>query len=197
MSAGWGPRSTQYKVLNVTAVNPTIASLLHEPGLTSLALGKPREALRGRLQALTDADLVAPSMVRDSASAAACRAALWLYFDFFEEAHSISQELHTGEGSYWHAILHRREPDYGNAKYWFRRVGRHPIYETLHAEAVRLAKAAPTAAAFLTSQASWDSFAFVDLCEAAEAGQASCRDLCLAVQRREWELLFEYCMTLA
>jgi hypothetical protein len=80
-----------------------------------------------------------------------------------------------------------------NAKYWFRRVGTHGVYEPLRAEAARLAAAMPhPAAAFLTSQPSWDPFAFVDLCEAVEAQRVPCGPLCLQVQRAEWDLLFDY-----
>src|SRR5262245_27691672 len=49
---------------------------------------------------------------------------LWLYFSCFDESHSISQDIPTAEGGYWHGMLHRQEPDPGNAAYWFRRVGR-------------------------------------------------------------------------
>jgi hypothetical protein len=47
---------------------------------------------------------------------AACRAALWLAFDFLDESHAVSQELDTPEGSYWHGLLHRREPDFANPR---------------------------------------------------------------------------------
>ena len=51
------------------------------------------------------------------------QAGIWLYVDDLERSHGISQNLHTAEGSYWHGIMHRREGDFSNAKYWFRQAG--------------------------------------------------------------------------
>ena len=45
--------------------------------------------------------------------AACCLCGLWLLHDFLDESHSLSQEITTDTGSYWHGIMHRREPDYG------------------------------------------------------------------------------------
>jgi len=60
---------------------------------------------------------------------------LLLLWDFLDESHHLSQTMEgTGSprtGDYWHGIMHRREPDAGNASYWFRRVGRHPALGTL------------------------------------------------------------------
>jgi hypothetical protein len=176
-----------------TDFGPAVAGLLRRSGLATLTFGRPDAAARPLLEALTDADLAAPHPLRDPAAAAACRAGLWLYFDFFEESHGISQELKTPEGSYWHAILHRREPDHANAAYWFRRVGLHPVFEPLRQAAAALAATAPPPGAFLARQARWDPFAFNDLCEASTAAAAPCHDLCRRVQRAEWELLFAYC----
>src|SRR5437762_3525484 len=149
-------------VIDPTGYPEPIAELLRLMPLAPLGPGKPLHEVRGKLEAVTSA--FAPRAERNLV--AACRAGLWLAFNFLDESHTISQELSTVEGSYWHALMHRREPDFSNSKYWFRRVGTHPIFEPLRAEAARLAEGASGQAAFLTRQTGWDPFAFVDLCEA-------------------------------
>lgn len=122
----------------------------------------------------------------------AALAGLWLYFSCLEEAHSIAQQLHTPEGSFWHGILHRQEPDAMNAAYWFRRTGRHAIFPSLLEAATAAAGRYPeTGVSFGDS---WDPFGFIELCEEArrEAGSAL-EKLALEVQRAEWQLLFDYC----
>lgn len=42
----------------------------------------------------------------------------------WEAAHSIAQDIHSEEGSWIHAYLHRKEGDLGNAAYWYRRAGK-------------------------------------------------------------------------
>jgi hypothetical protein len=127
--------------------------------------------------------------------ARACLAGLWLRHDFLDESHALSQDIDTPTGSYWHGIMHRREPDYGNAKYWFRRVGRHPIFGALAAEACTLAAAQPTidVPRLLQAESDWDPFRFVDLCQQAAREKGPLESLCRAIQQREWELLFDYC----
>jgi hypothetical protein len=171
---------------------PAIAQLLREPWLPPLDPGRPNKIVHSRLMALTNDNAFAPYLVRDRDMAAACRAGLWLHFNYLDESHAISQELHTTTGSYWHAMMHRREPDFDNAKYWFRRVGAHPVYEPLRRTAAEWAEA-PPAAAFLRTQTDWDPFAFVDLCAAALVGRVPCEELCQQIQKREWELLFDWC----
>jgi hypothetical protein len=115
----------------------------------------------------------------------AALAGLYLYFSCLEYCHEIAQKISTAEGSYWHAIMHRQEPDPGNSAYWFRRVGEHPVYPELYRSAQALG---------YVEGAKWDPFAFIDYCEEARR-QPGAEDERIAreVQRAEWQLLFDYC----
>jgi hypothetical protein len=162
---------------------PAIADLLRQLPLAPLGPGRPQHAFKARLHALNDAAIGA--RVADRDMAACCRAALWLAFDFLDESHEISQGVHTTEGSNWHAILHRREPDHSNAAYWLRRVGTHPIHAELARAAAELG--------YGGKGSDWDAFAFNDDCERHRGKGDAVEELLRKVQRAEWELLFEYC----
>jgi hypothetical protein len=125
-------------------------------------------------------------------------AGLWLLHNYLDESHKISQDIETGTGSYWHALMHRREPDFGNAKYWLRQVGRHPIFSDLRAAATQCADSVnDPAGRFLSAQNDWDPFAFVDLCQLSLSGASSSLALCVEIQRREWDLLMAFCLSAA
>jgi hypothetical protein len=177
-----------------TTYGPAVAELLAVAPQNELGPGRPDKSLRAALAALSPESLVAPHMLSDRAMAQAALAGLWLRFDFLDESHRISQDLENATGSYWHGIMHRREPDFGNARYWFRRVGQHAVFAPLAEEARRLVETnrVRPAAQFLIDQETWNPSAFVDLCEAAGA-DAETTSLCKQIQQREWELLFDYC----
>ena len=107
---------------------PVFAEILAEPRLMPLGPGKPNQPLRSKLADLTPESAFAHARLADREMAQACIAGVWLYHDFLDESHTISQKLQSTTGSYWHGIMHRREPDYANAKYWFDRVSEHPIF---------------------------------------------------------------------
>lgn len=174
---------------------PAVAPLLENAKRNELGPGTPENGRRAALAALTPESLVAPKKLADRQMALACLAGLWLRHDFLDESHRISQDIAGATGSYWHGILHRREGDFSNAKYWFRRVQQHPVFNALAVEAGRLAAAAdaPQQAAYLASQDPWDPFRFVDLCQRALDGPPALESFCRDLQLREWELLFDHC----
>lgn len=179
---------------DASSYGPLAAALLDPPRLNELGPGRPNLPVRSQLDALTPEALLQPRAVADRDMASACCAALWLYHDFFDESHRLSQEIETPTGSYWHGILHRREPDADNAKYWFRRVGQHPVFAPLQEAAAELCREAQPgrAAEFLVTQAAWEPFCWIDLCEAVRSGRAAGDDLCRRIQLAEWQLLFDY-----
>jgi hypothetical protein len=115
----------------------------------------------------------------------AAMAGLYLYFSCLDEAHSIAQAVESPDGSFWHGIMHRQEPDAGNAGYWFRRVGKHAIFPELRDAAAALGYAAGS---------TWDPLAFIDACEDARQHPDSDGErLMQRVQLAEWQLLFGHC----
>jgi hypothetical protein len=164
---------------------PAIAALLAENRIAALGPGTPNRAMRPKLATLTVETLLAPHSIHDGDMARACLAGLWLYHDFLDEAHTISQDIDTPTGSYWHGLMHRREPDAGNSAYWLRRVGEHPVFAELARDAQALG--------LKLESGRWDPFAFIDLCEKYRGSGRPEEDLLLRVQRREWELLFDWC----
>lgn len=173
---------------------PAVASLINTE-CPELGPGQPRESRRAQLEAFRLDSALAPRTIVDRDMAQCCHAALWLCNDFLAESHTISQGIHTDTGSYWHGIMHRREPDFGNAKYWFRRVGDHPVFAQLVVEAREIASLASAAgpADFLIQQDQWDPYRFVDLCQRVDRGDSSLTGMCRQVSRVEWQLLFDFC----
>jgi hypothetical protein len=116
---------------------------------------------------------------------------LLLRLNRWEASHELSQDLNTAEGSYWHGIAHRLEPDYGNASYWFRRVGRHAIFPRLQAAAAQILVEQSTP---WKLKEHWDPFLFVAWCEEVNrTADPSKLKAAIAIQKAEWELLFEWC----
>ncbi len=155
--------------------------------LMPLAEGKcPNSEARQKLAASSARDLFPGGK-----SPEAALSGLWLYFSCYDECHELCQNLETPEGSFWHGILHRQEPDATNAAYWFRRVGSHPVFPKLNAAAAEILSryAVP-----LKLKNEWDPIAFIDFCEEARSKHGSeSEKAALEIQRAEWQLLFDYC----
>lgn len=139
------------------------------------------------------------SSVFRSPDGQAVRAGLLLWHGRLDDSHRVSQAIenegHHRAGDYWHAIMHRREGDFGNSKYWFRHVGSHPIYDDLARRVRQLMDGFPNSAAIpalsrCTQNSRWNPSAFVDACEAAtRGGQPEIRAMLERVQGIEMLLL--------
>jgi hypothetical protein len=180
------------------AYGPVFAPLLATDRQRPLDAGTPNEAARAALDALSPEAAFAHTKIGDRDMAACCVSGVWLLHDFLDESHTISQGIETASGSFWHAIMHRREGDFSNSKYWFRRVGPHPVLDALGQRAGEIcaARGEEQVAKQLLSGGAWDAFAFVDLCQSA-VRQGDATELCRDIQQAEWELLFDHCYQMA
>ena len=118
-------------------------------------------------------------------------AASLLYHDHHNAAHDLVQDMTDPDGSLVHALVHRREPDYWNANYWYRQAGDHELYRLL---AARLATMRPEGSAAsvanrLVLSGTLDPMALVAACEG--AGKMPATDPVPAFLRRLQESEFE------
>lgn len=113
-----------------SALNPFLLSQLVATPLPSLGEGPRASDLVATLNGLANQPSqtvidtvggISPRRVNEWLSG------LWLIAGDLDRSHTLSQSIANREGSFLHAIMHRREGDFGNAKYWFNRVGNHPV----------------------------------------------------------------------
>jgi hypothetical protein len=158
------------------------------PGLVRSSPGRPR-----LVAAASEHNLVALFPDGDRPSLLALLAGLLQVLDAWEPSHTAAQEADDrGERTtspFWHGIAHRREPDPGNASYWFRRVGRHPDFQAI-AEAAHpiLLELGDLSLTSRLCRDGWDPIAFIDACSSTTPGSTMAVALG-RIQRQEMAIL--------
>ena len=141
----------------------------------------PLEACRNRIEtAIASANI-------PFAPAKLIRGAILLWHDHLDESHAVSQDISDSDGSFLHAIMHRREPDYPNAKYWFNQTGRHEAFPEILKTAESVLSGTDLSH---LAEGEWDSFAMVDAVSRAQPNTPE-YTLLQKVQRIEFEVLLE------
>jgi len=122
----------------------------------------------------------------DTNAARCCISGLWLLAGDLDRSHSISQDIHNSNGSFWHGIMHRREHDFGNAKYWFRKVGPHPAFPLIAAASSDWADGLLP----MVEGSDWNPFAMVDACQMAVEHGGNLEQDSAALAWMEWQILW-------
>lgn len=147
------------------------------------------------LHAVSPADLL-DVPVKSPDDAACVLSGLWLWHDFLDESHTISQRVENQTGSFWHAIMHRREGDFGNSKYWYAKCRSHAVLDSIAAQANGvIARADADKALLRLTMSGWNGPAFVDYVQSLHESPSDPRyAIAVALQQLEWRTLFDHCV---
>lgn len=182
------------ELLDAELVHPSVWSLIQtapRPGLGS----EPRcAATRQAIEKLQRDGIRLGPQSADPRAEQLGLAGLWLLAGELDRSHTLSQSIDSASGAYWHGIMHRREGDFWNAKYWFRLVGTHPVQLALAEHVARhrgqLEQQGVDCSRLCSS--SQTAEALVDLCQAAATGQAAQSAQLELICWWEWQLLLGY-----
>ena len=138
------------------------------------------------LRECDDGVLGGKKILADAEMFAQVRGGLFYALDALPEAHAIFQEATDDPGAYWHGMLHRREGDFDNARYWFRRAGVLPFFAEAH-------RGACAHSELMACQSNWDPYLFTGQCEQTRFGADELADEMQALQRVEFHAILDYC----
>ncbi len=197
MSEGWGDIN---KSTNPFSPDSPGAILFDKIIVGSPSLSLTSGSRRPVFQAMTElqtlsAEKLFGDRVQEHAMAQTVKIGLYLLGGADDEAHTLAQQYEMPEANYWHGIVHRREPDYGNAKYWFRKVGYHPVFDDLARYVQCEVKAGNATFSNLIPAGKWDPFCFIDSCQiCVTEGRKELRDDLETIQLQEIVLLLTHCV---
>lgn len=171
----------------VVQSSPRCMTISHAPATERFPLAGPGRSVIRRDSLTTAIEKAVQPLTTDHRNKRCVESGLLLLWDFLDESHEISQTM-EGKGSprtadYWHGIMHRREPDAGNASYWFRRVGHHSAFGHLGTQLIAWmselkasSEMLQLAESKLLKSKSLDPFALIELSTAALRNPGSVTD---------------------
>lgn len=177
----------------------------------SLIVGKPKyRFLKAYIDKTETSALFSEHALASEVHGHLVRNALYQNNDDLDTAHQICQELgqqtDLPEISYWHGIIHRREPDFNNARSWFQKTQHMQANQAIYQATYQLLQRAiqmpdygdarEIALQFLRhlqNQDTWDALYFLDLCETAEKEKNKIlQKLLIDIQNIEFQTLFQW-----
>ena len=129
--------------------------------------------------------------------------------DDLETSHAICQAVGSNSkaANYWHGVMHRREPDFDNARGWFERAEGLEALQQIRGEVGRVLQQVLQVPDYgearedallmfrhLQDRGTWDPFYFLDLCEVHRVKQGSGKlgRLLEEIQEAEFRALFDW-----
>ena len=162
--------------------------LLHERTLDDPLPKEPTSyELVIRLRETDDATIFGGRVLLPGAPEALVLAGLFYFHNALDDSHKEAQKLEGDAAAYWHGMVHRREADFDNARYWMRRAGDQPVFQEMQG---RASDGAP----HMSRQSNWDPF----LSHAPSASSTNSakheytRRRSAHLQRVEFAVMFDY-----
>ncbi len=162
-------------------------TLLHEGTLDDPLPKEPTSYERViRLREADDAAVFGGLALLPGAPAALVRAGLFYFHNALEDSHKQAQSVDGDPAAYWHGMIHRREGDFDNARYWMRRAGEQPGFQEMHGprQRRRPAHGPPAELGPLPVHRT--------LCEQYRYGEAEYKKEIGHLQRVEFAVMFDY-----
>lgn len=178
---------TAYEILNL---NPTGYSQL-------IVAGHPCHPQACAQLAATDPSHLLTGDIRDPDMASSVACGLWLWNDYLDEAHKLTQQIDTDTGSFWHAIVHRREGHFPNSRHWYAKAKNHPAMEAIANQASVLFNDLPADNRLIRlTLTGWNADYFLDLIQHQHPDDPF-NPVLVILQKLEWRILIEYCASMA
>lgn len=105
--------------------------------------------------------------------------------DALSESHRLIQDVPGDLAAYLHGMIHRREEDFENARYWFSRAGELPFFGELQRQSAQISED-------MAKQLNWDPYLFATLCERSKYGSRTPVKTLVGLQKAEFTTLLDY-----